>query len=61
MAVNKADDKLGTVREAGYSTAWDFKGSTSLTLKKMGTSDFRSIRRPRIPPSYSLGLPGSRA
>jgi len=26
MAVSKTDDKLGTVEESGYSTAWDWKG-----------------------------------
>lgn len=40
MAVNKADDKLGTVREAGYSTAWDFKGEYVSDLKEDGYERF---------------------
>lgn len=40
MAINKADDKLGTTQEAGYSTAWDFKGEYVSTLKEDGYERF---------------------
>lgn len=40
MAINKSDDKLGTTQEAGYSTAWDFKGEYVSTLKEDGYERF---------------------
>lgn len=40
MAVNRADDKLGTVQESGYSTAWDWKGEYVSTLKEDGYERF---------------------
>lgn len=40
MAVNKADDKLGTVKESGYSTAWDWKGEYVTPLNEDGYERF---------------------
>ncbi len=40
MAVSKTDDKLGTVQESGYSTAWDWKGEYVSTLKEDGYERF---------------------
>lgn len=40
MAVNKTDDKLGTVQESGYSTAWDWKGEYVSTLNEDGYERF---------------------
>lgn len=40
MAINKADDKLGTTRESGYSTAWDWKGEYVSNLKEDGYERF---------------------
>lgn len=40
MAINKADDKLGTTQEAGYSTAWDWKGEYVSPLKEDGYERF---------------------
>lgn len=34
MAISKLDDKLGTVQESGYSTAWDWKGEYVSTLNE---------------------------
>ena len=40
MAINKADDKLGTTQEAGYSTAWDWKVEYVAPLKEDGYERF---------------------
>lgn len=40
MAVNKADDKLGTTNESGYSTAWDWKGEYVSKLQDDGYERF---------------------
>jgi hypothetical protein len=40
MSVNKADDKLATVQESGYSTAWDWKGEYVSTLNEDGYERF---------------------
>lgn len=40
MAVNKDDDRLGTAADAGYSTAWDWKGEYVAPLGEDGLERF---------------------